>query len=66
MHAESIFQSMKAVSDPHLCHLLRINSRPAGQSDDLPDPWSQFLARKVVAVCSHEALAQFNGDKEIV
>ncbi|XP_064640195.1 trafficking protein particle complex subunit 8-like isoform X2 [Lineus longissimus] len=50
--AEAIYQGMKSTYGANNCHLLQINSRSAQTAEavtqtGLPDPWSQFLPRKV-------------------
>lgn len=55
--AETVFTEMKNIYGANNCFLLQMNSRPPGQVDDnshLPDPWSQFLEKRVELSSSSE------------
>ncbi|KAK2584966.1 hypothetical protein KPH14_002554 [Odynerus spinipes] len=55
--AETVFTEMKNIYGANNCFLLQMNSRPPGQIDDnshLPDPWSQFLMKRVELSSSSE------------
>lgn len=53
---------MKATYGTNNCFLLRMNSRPPGKTEQLPDPWSRYIVNRRVHIVSQEAISPPGGD----
>lgn len=46
---------MKALYGLNNCFLLRMNSRPPGKVEQLPDPWSRYVQNKRIEIAAQES-----------
>ncbi|XP_067142139.1 trafficking protein particle complex subunit 8 [Centruroides vittatus] len=68
--AEAVYQNMKSTYGAGVCHLLQINSKTLNETNNLekdendesvnlPDPWSQFLAKTIDHNTSENEASKF-------